>query len=113
MKKKFTLLSISVYFTLLLFSCGKTIDETHPEFLGFWKSKTENGTHSFRFNEDGTGKYGFVGDSKMDNKEGKFRIKNDQLSVGLHRFEINAYPFEGEGYTKMIVEKIEYFKVGD
>ena len=107
----FSLIVIS--FFIILTNCGKTIEETHPEFIGFWKSKTENGAYTFTFNNDGSGKHSFVGNGKMKNNEGRFRVKDTRLSVGLKHFEINTFPYQGQEYMEMTIDKIDYFKVNN
>ena len=104
--------SIITGFILLLTSCGKSINETHPEFIGFWKSKEEEkGVYTFTFNEDGSGKHGFIGSGKIKNHEGKFRVKNDQLTLGLRRYTIDRFPYDEEEYTEMVVDDVIYFKI--
>lgn len=114
---KLNTLSVGSLFVLsciiiILSSCAKTIDETHPEFIGFWQGNNDLKAFSIRINPDGRGKYSYTGDGQMGNFDGRIRIKNERLIIGTKRLKINLFPFsEADGFIYMNIDGVSYKKI--
>ena len=103
-------LAFGILIFILFQSCTK-INETHPEFIGFWKGSTDEKVYTIRVNEDGTGKFSFTGNGKMGNNSGNVRYKNGNLKIGIRNYTVNKEPFSCEDGIKMEVEGIVFDRV--
>jgi hypothetical protein len=100
---------IASLIALISFSCGKAIEEVNPNFIGFWQGSDESKAYTIRIDENGKGKYSFVGGGKMGNSEGRFRYRNGKLRIGgMKTLTLEDEPsFDGDFWT-MKVEGIIY-----
>jgi len=97
MKKKSVLIVAAVLTFVLaasmLIACGKA----KPSIVGEWEYENADGVrggYAYKFNEDGTGTYSFVGESK------DFTYENDDKTITINM----------EGYD---TQKIDYTLDGD
>lgn len=101
---------LSIIFTL--FGCGKTAIEFDESFIGFWKGNDDTYNYTFRFEEDGQGRHAYNGSGDFGNSEGKVRIKNDALKIGLKSWDIGQYPTENaESKITMVVDGVEFIRI--
>lgn len=104
-----TLLIIPLY--LMFASCGKTVEEVHPEFIGYWQGSDEFKSYVIRIKEDGTGRYTYVGNGEMGNAEGKTRFSNGKLKFGaVTGLKVNKEPENNGDQWEMIVNDILYIR---
>ncbi len=95
--------------SILFFSCGKPIEEVNTDFIGFWQGSDTSKAYTIRIDENGRGKYSFVGGGQMGNSEGRFRYNNGKLRIGgLKALTVQEEPnFDGEFWI-MKVEGVDY-----
>jgi len=95
---------ISLIFVFM--SCGKQLDDMQSDFFGVWKGEADGVSYTLRLDEEGNGRYAWVGNEDMKNIEGRARIKEDVLHISIRSFKINRFPFMEEGFYYMEMEGV-------
>ncbi len=95
---------------LLISSCGKSVDEVSSDFIGNWKGEKDDLSYIIRLDENGDGRFGYVGNGTSTNVQGRARINNETLRISMRRFEINQFPYLQDSIFFMEVDGVVYRK---
>lgn len=93
---------------LIFMGCGKQLDETQSDLFGVWKGEDKGVSYILRLDEEGNGRYAWVGNEDMKNIEGRARIKGDVLRISVHSFQINRFPYVEEGIYFLELEGVTF-----
>lgn len=111
MKKSYLVLALVSVLLVISSSCGKKIEEVNPDFIGFWQGNDDTKSYTIRIEEDGQGRYSYVGGGQMGNSEGRVRYRNGKLKIGpFTGLEVNQEPELSAGVWIMEVEGVIYFR---
>ena len=92
-------------------SCGKKVDKGNTDFIGFWEGTDGTKTYIIDIGSDSKARHSECeGILNCSEWEGKARIKNDQLKVGVKKLDIGQEPAESGTDWTMTVEGIVYTK---
>ena len=110
MKKQYsTLILLSFFF--IFSSCGKKIEEVNPDYIGFWQGNDDVKSYTIRIEENGQGRYSYVGGGEMGNAEGRVRYRNGKLKIGPFKgLEVSKEPTLSAGLWTMEADGILYVR---
>ncbi|MDX1652791.1 MAG: hypothetical protein R3277_09890 [Brumimicrobium sp.] len=110
--KKLKLLGVLVTLVALSLSSCKKIDQSNPEFVGFWKGSDNNKVYVIEIKSNSEGRYSeSEGALNSTENTGAAKFKNGYLKIGaFKKFKVDETPFTLNGSTFMKVEGITYLK---
>jgi hypothetical protein len=111
--KIFTVLSFSLcmLFMVGMNSCGKKVEKGNTDYIGFWQGSDGTKTYVIDIDSNSEGRHSECeGALNCSEWEGKARLKNDQLKIGIKKLDIDQEPQETAGIWTMQIGGILYQK---
>jgi len=92
-------------------ACGKKVDKGNTDYIGFWEGTANSKNYVLNIGSDSEGRLSECeGALNCSEWEGKARVKNDQLKIGLKKLDVNQEPKLIAGDWTMTIDGVVYVK---
>ena len=97
---------------LLVTSCKKSNLNDYPDFQGDWYGSESSTNYEITIDSYGNASYIKTNGTTTATFTGRLIVKNedDELKIGIKKFDIDQYPKEAGGDWGMTLDGIDYYK---